>query len=355
MVFHSYPQHSITNIVVNSNNPPQGFNFQIWKKMIIFTINNSEFAGAENNFPIKLNYIITDLIGHTQPNGEDLRFETILGENIDYEIVSFNSLTGHMIVWVRIQNLTSTLQIVMFYDNPYATDAQNPKDVWTNGYVVVLHCNNVEIPIDSTGNFVLSQVGADTLIIDSDIGPIKNAVATTPTSFYRIPDILPEFGSGNHITISAWATVDLTGTNRAIITNSFNSGVLFFALALRNTDKPTALFHSSLVSKTAISPDALDSNLHYWVGTYDKTKVRLYIDEIEKATYSTTEDLPRNNKEWNVFHRWDTESDQAYQWDGPTGEIFIENVTRNQTWIKNAHRNQKPNSTFFTVGPPTEI
>ena len=84
-------------------------------------------------------------------NGGDLRFADSEGNLLSSEVDTWNE-SGESLVWVKVPSLSSTTEIRAYYGcaNP---PANNPNDVWSNGYIGVWHLGENERPLaDSTAH-----------------------------------------------------------------------------------------------------------------------------------------------------------------------------------------------------------
>ena len=111
---------------------------------------------AVSDYPLLINVTIPALIGHTQQLGQDLRFVAhINGTNVGlkYEIQDFFSLTGKLIVWIKIPIITNGMKIYCYFDNPNAPTGQDAVNVWTDNFKTVNHLNNIgsQLPSNSSG------------------------------------------------------------------------------------------------------------------------------------------------------------------------------------------------------------
>lgn len=114
-----------------------------WKATITFT----GYPGGETltNFPAMV-VLGSDIIvgfdyADTLPNGADLRFSDSEGNEIPYEIDTWDTLC-HSIVWVRVPELVdSNTYINVYWGNGGASTPAYTTDgsVWANGYVGVWH------------------------------------------------------------------------------------------------------------------------------------------------------------------------------------------------------------------------
>lgn len=126
-----------------------------WTRRRKLTFDNSSQTEDLTNFPVLvvLNSSRIDY-GHTQNNGEDIRFVDTDGTPLDYEIETWNE-SGSSYVWVKVPEITgssSTDYIYMYYGNSGASDGQDAAGVWSD-YSMVYHLNDSSSSLtDSTGN-----------------------------------------------------------------------------------------------------------------------------------------------------------------------------------------------------------
>lgn len=96
-------------------------------------------------------------------NGGDVRFADADGNLLAHEIDTWDE-SGTSLVWVKVPSLSSSTEIRAYYGcaNP---PANNPQDVWSNGYVGVWHLGESARPLaDSTShglNFTRSCTFSD--------------------------------------------------------------------------------------------------------------------------------------------------------------------------------------------------
>ena len=84
-------------------------------------------------------------------NGGDLRFADSEGNLLSSEVDTWNE-SGESFVWVKVPSLSASTEIRAYYGcaNP---PANNPNDVWSNGYIGVWHLGESARPlVDSTAH-----------------------------------------------------------------------------------------------------------------------------------------------------------------------------------------------------------
>jgi len=151
------------------------------------TFDNSPIGTDLVNFPVLVKLSASNFnYAGTQNAGQDIRFvdagatcDRLLG----YEIEQWNE-SGDSYVWVNIPKIdaaSTTDFIYVYYNNPAASDAQNPAAVWSETYAAVYHMNGDAQ--DSSGN--------------NNHGTLQGSTPPSTTSG-KIGDAL-HFGSGGFI------------------------------------------------------------------------------------------------------------------------------------------------------------
>lgn len=122
-----------------------------WGNCKDITIDSSMVNGSVTGFPLFINITDSDLALKSQVDGDDIIFvDSTDSTQIDHEIVSWNSASGRLRAYVFIQDLANTPSIKLYYNNPTASNTQNPAGVWDSNYVGVWHL--VDDFDDSTSN-----------------------------------------------------------------------------------------------------------------------------------------------------------------------------------------------------------
>jgi len=125
-----------------------------WNYRKMITINNSQVEEDLTNFTVLINITDNDLKDKAQSDGDDIAFTNIDGTvQYDHEIELFDNSSGHLIAWVKIPQLSSSSNtlLYMYYGNAGATNQQNIPGTWDSNYTAVWHFNNNSLA-DSTSN-----------------------------------------------------------------------------------------------------------------------------------------------------------------------------------------------------------
>ena len=124
-------------------------------RTIQFTASGYAGASTLENFPVLVRLSDAsgfDFADFTTP-ADELRFTDATGNNLDYEIDTWDSTTGTALVWVSVPSISGTTTKINAYYAPSSTSALpavSSTAVWTSaGYVGVWHMNAVS-PADAS-------------------------------------------------------------------------------------------------------------------------------------------------------------------------------------------------------------
>jgi heme-binding NEAT domain protein len=217
-----------------------------WLEREKLTFKNGDQTENLTDFPVLVVLDSTRIdYSKTLNAGEDLRFidsdhSTVLA----HEIEEWNE-SGTSYVWVKVPQVdgsSTTDHIWMYYDYSSATDGQDARDVWTNGYEGVWHLNT-DPSLGLPGTITFDSVTTNTSssprtsasfshTVGTGDDPILIVVSTTRgdqgTSGVTYGGqaltlaVDADAGDGNREWVSIWYLVDPpTGSNTVAV--SFNS------------------------------------------------------------------------------------------------------------------------------------
>ncbi|MFX1415616.1 MAG: DUF2341 domain-containing protein, partial [Promethearchaeota archaeon] len=179
------------------------------------TVDSRNVVSDLMNFPLLIELYDTDLHSDSQVDGDDIAF-VIDDEILDHEIElfdqSFNSTHGHLLAWVRVPFLSSTVdtQITMLYGNSAMDSQQNPSGVWGSRYAGVWHLG------ESSGNAMDSTVhdtqGSPSGAVQGVSGTIGSAYEFNGAGNVNLGDPTDghlDFGTSS-FTYSLWVRFDAT-------------------------------------------------------------------------------------------------------------------------------------------------
>jgi archaellum component FlaF (FlaF/FlaG flagellin family) len=143
-----------------------------WQYRKLIIIKHEITQEEQQNIPLLLDIIDTDLPLKAKTDGSDIAFINESNIQLPHEIEYYNQEEGHLIAWVNVTRLHKNRDTYLFlyYGNPDAENQQNIENVWSNGYIMVQHLNETtgDTLRDSTsnnndgtrqGNAMLNQTG----------------------------------------------------------------------------------------------------------------------------------------------------------------------------------------------------
>ena len=107
------------------------------------------------NFPVLINITDSDLQSKAQTTGNDVTFTDYYGNQLNHEIELYNATSGHLVAWVNVTSLSSTVDTILYlyYGNPTRGSEENIEGTWNSNYLMVHHLNETSgSHYDSTSN-----------------------------------------------------------------------------------------------------------------------------------------------------------------------------------------------------------
>ncbi|MBU0756843.1 MAG: DUF2341 domain-containing protein, partial [Nanoarchaeota archaeon] len=335
-----------------------------WNKRKNITINSDLVHGNQNDFPTLIELFDQDLRNYTQTNGSDIVFATPTSIRLDHEIEIFNqtynSTHAYFVGWIRL-NLTESEDTViyMYYDNPSASDQQNPTGVWDSNYQGVWHLDE-----QGAGERYDSSIYNWTGTPSGYEGDEKDAGKIGPADhFDGIDDVIDIIGytgvTGTTArTISMWWKSDLAGgdANHGVLL-SYGSDAAGQKYDFRTDDSNGDSLRIEISGGYEYgSMDVIDQQWHYLVTTFEDDGTPnavdhlLYVDGSEE-TVTTTGSQALNTASFSDVRIAGSNHHATREADGIIDEIRISNTVRSAGWINTTYLNINNQSNFFILGP----
>jgi len=331
------------------------------------TIDHTKVSGDLVNFPVLIN-LPTDasLAAHAQATGNDILFTSsttawntgTTNDKLAHEIETYTTATGSLQAWVKIPNLSSTVDTViyMYYGNAGATTQQNKTAVWDTNTKMVQHMNQTGTGAvgdfkDSTqyGNNSANTAGQPTVTFSGKIG---NAQGFNSTSQYI------DMGNGGvlspvaSITVSAWIKATALENGRYIV-NKWNDTADGYSMHFAYNNLYFQLRDGSYGYATIVETpySNLSTDWIYVTGTYNNVSGgNLYVNGVSKDQNT---DVSRTAVASSRSLRIGSSFNGTALWSGSLDEVRISNTTRSATWIATEYNNQSSPSTFYSLSPET--
>ena len=295
-------------------------------------------AGAsEANFPLLVrlnagNFNFTQ----AQANGSDIRFATVAGAPLSYQIEQWDSTAKTAALWVKIPSITGNArqEIKMYWGKTGVASESNGANVFNaaNGFVSVLHMN--ETATDVVGNTTPTDSG--TTLTTGMIGKGRNF---TPGNGILVGDNLTTFPTGNNPHSSeAWIRSSTAGTNVMGWGIEQGSGKVVMQFASPPHMNMDCYFGGANVE--GASALALSQWIHV-AHTYQNGAAKIYVNGVlDGSRTGGSMGIPTPARMY--IGGW-----YGYNYAGDMDEVRISNMTRSPNWIKLEYENQKPLQTLL--------
>lgn len=322
----------------------------IYKKQL--TIDGSQVPGGStlNNFPVLV--AITDSQLRTTANGGRVNnasgFDIIFtddaeGTKLSHEIESYDGTTGTIKMWVKVLNLYSgsnTVLYVYYGNSSISSTQENKTDVWSSNYAGVWHLGaNLN---DSTSNANNgTNVGATTGVA----GKVGNGISSNGSSG-RVTVANHASLKPSNVTLSAWVYRNgAQDTWGKPVWFGQNSASPYGPYGLQFNNGSDTEIGGQIASDTTSYPlyattsSLSDVTWTYLASTYNGSAFNIYFN---LAAYSTSPGVTLGNYDGTnglgIGGRYDGNTSQAFL--GSIDEVRISNVARTAGWL---------NTEYYTV------
>jgi len=337
----------------DSNDTWWDINWMYRKEVII---NHSEVDADLGDFPVLVSFSSDDDLSNPakcQVDGDDIVFTDKNGVQLSHEIEFFDDSIGELITWVKVPNLSSSVNttLYMYYGNADSGNQQDITGVWDSSYMIVQHFNETSgTHYDSTSN---GNNGAPQGSLNQNlVGKIDGADGFDATNDWINCGGSGSLDIGSAITIEAWVnrTAMGTGTYPGIANRAGSTSYHRYQLRYKTTATTSVQFFLGDGSGYKVISSNSDLPLNTWthiVGTWGGSTMLLFINGVQQTNTDSFTGSPTFTSS-NVLEigRYSTSSYFA----GGIDEVRISNVQRNSSWIVTEYNNQYNPSSFFILG-----
>lgn len=301
------------------------------------TLNTGQINGTHSNFPILVSITDSDLVGKTQPDGDDIIFGSdVNGTTIyDHQIESYNSANGTYRAWVKIPTLSDANNtLVMFYGNGSANNTSTTA-TWDANYQMVMHFNNNTIDYTSKGNN--GTAGTTTNLASAKIGSGRSFPGTS-AGLVTIANNASLNITGN-ITISFWVNFNSFDGSPDIITKgAYNSSYGIWAQT-----SGQLVFQDDGAQFNSTSNLTTGTWQYVTVTNSTSNGRSIYIDGVLSGNNGTAFSFTNNNDALTI-------STDDYPINASFDEVRISNSARSANRISTEYNNQNNPGSFHTFG-----
>ncbi|MFX0125373.1 MAG: DUF2341 domain-containing protein, partial [Candidatus Hodarchaeota archaeon] len=349
------------------------------------TINSMKVDADLQDFPLLIDLYDSDLHLDVQADGDDILFTDQTGVKLDHELEYFskihNSTHAHLVAWVRIPTLSSTINttISMYYGNHNIGNQENPTGVWDSNYLTVLHLNESvtdeysgETHYDSTVNQIYGiQEGnndySGKICVGQNFDGINDEINIPPN--YSL-------NPSTDVTISGWFKLNSdhssSSSTSLLLLEKFTSDDQNMAIILTGTDYSqgedgTLVFKLENGDKKYKWTETRTWSASVWyyftcvLDTNDLTNNKIYINGLEDTDSIDWSNGNNSNlgwnSDWNIgggnVDTGQLGNGQAW-FNGIIDEIRISSVSRPLSWIKTEYNNQYDPRSFFSIDKEEE-
>ena len=322
----------------------------LFAKKIQFTVSGYAGASTLENFPVLVR--LSDVTGFSFSDfstpADELRFTDASGNNLNYEIDTWDSTANKALVWVSVPSISGTTTEIRAYFLPSSTStlpAVSSSAVWTSaGYVGVWHMNAPSTAdASNSGNdgTAYGDVSVTAGVVGSGLAyPNTNSYVSCGSNA-NLSDA--ELSGG--YTIEGWVNLANTSGKKALFGKS---GFISY----RMEDKAVKITTPKVKDYNNVSSFITTANEwhHFAMSFVTNTTngAKHYADGVHKASQNTTgiNNVTGSIEMWLGRNQWEG----AESFLGRLDEYRLSASIRSADWIAADYATQN-NPTFLTAGP----
>jgi len=326
------------------------------------TIDHTKVSADLTDFPVLVN-LPTDasLASHAQADGDDILFTSNdiswstgnQNDKLAHEIEKYTTTTGELQAWVKIPQLSSTVDTViyMYYGNGAVTTQQNKTAVWDANTKMVQHMN--QTGTGQVGDYKdATQYGNNSINVTNQpisvTGQIDSAESFSSAGSNYIGISNNSNLSLDVLTISAFIKVGTNTSDNGIVSKT--GGKYNYNLRITPTGSyPDAEFYdgATIRNLTCTQNIGNDNKFHYLAVTLGENRsANIYLDGMycNSTNLSTLGDIKTSGDLY--IGRKGT----GGIFNGIIDEVRISNTARSADWIATEYNNQSQPTEFSTLG-----
>jgi uncharacterized delta-60 repeat protein len=328
------------------------------------TIDHTKVSANQTDFPVLINLASdADLASKARDDGYDIAFAASDGTTkLSHEIEAFNGTNGALIAWVKVPNLSSTVdtELYMYYGYPAASNSENAADVWA-GYEGVWHLKEASgsgaYIKDSTANAHDGTVAQTSFYASGVIDGSRQFTETTG-EYIRTNNGTVIFNGNTQFLFSFWIYPDYAtdadwqaSSDERVFYKVTSVGT---ARLYRNAGDPAGQgeFQADIRFVTAgIQYVYVTINRQQWshiayAYTNSDGRLRTYLNGQQVGVLNIGND--RLVSDSSTFALGDTAADWTFN--GYLDEFHAMHGVTPGSWIRTEYNNQSSPSTFYGLG-----
>ena len=340
---------------------PKASNFGYRKSI---TIDHTKINADLTNFPVLVDITDSDLQNNVlQAKGNDIAFvnsdHTV---QYNHEIELYNSTNGHLVAWVNVTLVSSTIDTTfyIYYGNSTCANQENKQDVWDSNYLMVQHLqeDGTGTRSDSTSNGndgTPTNYDGDEATSSGKINGADNLDGTNDwiniSSGTELLNL--SSSSGSFFTWIKTSTSEKTVMSKSTDDEIGQPGDILLKISANKlflfVEGGSGIGGTDLTGTTSVT----DNTWHYVGFTYNKITetFNLYVDgQLENTSSYSMNGYNTWPVALGVFSFHIPVPEDWFHFDGTIDEVCISNIERNVSWINASYQNQNAPSTFLRTG-----
>lgn len=287
-------------------------------------------------------------------DGADLRFSSLAGTELAYQVERWDAKAGRAEIWVRLAKVkggASAAAFRMHWGNPSAESHSSGPSVFDSGagYAAAWHLAETANTLtggyrDASPNALHGTASALNEPVATEAA-IAGGLKLNGSKRVMVPDG-KALDIADRISVAAWFKAELwQGGNRRMVQKG--AGMTQYALAGYGADSVEWRLVLNGAQYSLRTPAPPLGEWHHIHGTYDGKRSILYLDGVAAVTGDITGPIGLASDSLAIGFAPAGPDTQHFQ--GMLDEITVSPVARSADWVRLAYLNQRPGSTLLTL------
>jgi hypothetical protein len=345
--------------------------FDTWPHSARFVLNTSAtgvaIAKDQKEFPVLVRLASPAFdFSQAAAEGADVRFAKADGTPLSREIEAWDPKAGHAEIWVRVDTLqaNSASQSFTMHWGKGVAEAKRRRSVFDTlaGFAGVWHLSE-EAP-DTTANGIYKDAtgagshGNDRVTSVARAGAIGAGHGIDSGDYIEAPGVSDGLKLPRSFSLSIWYRATGKGIGPAggeLVNVGDNYGLRVYQDSVLHfwywPPNPPVGSKKDWYEVHVKGVDFLDGEWRLVTGTFDGSKLRLYVNGKEIGN-APAADVVGFQFPLNLTLGKHGNGKRGYEYEGDLDEAQIHSAVRDPDWIRAAYENQRPGATFPAMTGP---
>jgi hypothetical protein len=328
-----------------------------WPLRKTVTISHGITSSDQTDFPLLIDTIDGDLSTKAQSNGNDIVFTDNLGNELNHEIESYDSISGHLVCWVKVPLLSSASDTILYlyYGNSTVPNQQNPTAVWDSRFKMVQHLEEKSGTFyDSTGNH--NDGSPQGGMSQNSPGKVNGAAGFDGSNDYvNVPHSETIAGFTEAFTASFWVNFASVTGRRTLLNKYADTGSQRAWYIDYDPSRGLGLF----VSQDGVSYRYYYGSFSPTVGVWYQIAI-VWQSGLAGAFFVNGQQISTTYSSGTITSIYNNAGAPLYigrsyatnrYFTGTIDEVRISDKARSASWINTCYTNQQNPSAFISFGP----